>query len=52
MIVKKDLMMSLLPVAASHRLLLNNLNLRCGLLDHLIIVLKVILKIIIRLMAW
>jgi hypothetical protein len=50
-VVKEDLMMSLLPVTASHWLLLNDLNLRCWLLD-LIIVLKVILKLIIRLLAW
>jgi hypothetical protein len=50
-VVKEDLMMSLLPVTASYWLLLNNLNLRCWLLD-LIIVLKVILKLIIRLLAW
>jgi hypothetical protein len=50
-IVKEDLMVSLLPIAAPHWLLLNNLNLRCWLLD-LIIVLKVILKLIIRLLAW
>ena len=51
MVVKEDLMMSLLPIAASNWLLLNDLNLRCWLID-LIIVLKVILKLIIRLLAW
>ena len=51
MVVKEDLVMSLLPIATSYWLLLNDLNLRCWLLD-LIIVLKVILKLIIRLLAW
>jgi hypothetical protein len=50
-IVKEDLMMSLLPITASRWLLLNDLDLRWWLLDQ-IIVLKVILKLIIRLLAW